>query len=73
MWFWGGIALQFGTGYTVAFLVYQIGTLDTTGSLGAGFLPSLLAVIAMILFFCVSRPKIIANLFLRLNFVQLMC
>ncbi|MBR6518809.1 MAG: ferrous iron transporter B, partial [Oscillospiraceae bacterium] len=24
-WFWGGVALQFATGYTVAFLVYQIG------------------------------------------------
>ena len=46
-WFWGGVALQFGTGYTVAFLVYQIGTLITTGALGAGFLPGLVAVIAM--------------------------
>lgn len=54
-WFWGGIALQFGTGYTVAFLVYQIGTLVTTGSLGAGFLPGLLAVIAMI--FVLLRVK----------------
>ena len=26
-WFWGGIALQFGTGYSVAYLVYTIGTL----------------------------------------------
>ena len=46
-WLWGGIALQFGTGYTVAFLVYQIGTLVTTGALGAGFVPGLIAVIAM--------------------------
>ena len=37
-WFWGGVALQFATGYTVAFFVYQIGTLITTGSLGAGYL-----------------------------------
>ena len=43
-WFWGGVALQFATGYTVAFLVYQIGTLITTGSFGAGFIPGLLAV-----------------------------
>ena len=28
-WFWGGIALQFATGYTVAYLVYTIGTLIT--------------------------------------------
>ena len=34
-WLWGGIGLQLGTGYTVAFLVYQIGTLIETGSLGA--------------------------------------
>lgn len=46
-WLWGGIALQLGTGYTVAFLVYQIGTLITTGSLGAGFVPGLIAVLAM--------------------------
>ena len=28
-WFWGGIALQLGTGYTVGYLVYTIGTLIT--------------------------------------------
>ena len=28
-WFWGGIGLQFATGYTVAYLVYTIGTLIT--------------------------------------------
>ena len=43
-WLWGGIALQIATGYTVGFLVYQIGTLITTGTLGAGFLPGLIAV-----------------------------
>ena len=47
-WFWGGIALQLGTGYTVAFLVYQIGTLITTGGFGAGFVPGLIAVLAMV-------------------------
>ena len=47
-WFWGGIALQMGTGYTIAFLVFQIGTLITTGSLGAGFVPGLIAVAAMV-------------------------
>ena len=46
-WFWGGVALQFATGFTVAFLVYQIGTLITTGSVGAGFFPGLLAVLAI--------------------------
>ena len=47
-WFWGGIAFQMATGYTVAFLVYQIGTLITTGSLGAGFIPGLIAVLAIV-------------------------
>ena len=47
-WLWGGIALQLGTGYTIAFLVYQIGTLITTGKLGDGFVPGLIAVLAMV-------------------------
>ena len=47
-WFWGGVAFQFGTGYTVSFLVYQIGTLITTGAVGAGFVPGLIAVIVMV-------------------------
>ena len=46
-WLLGGISLQLGTGYVVAFLVYQIGTLLTTGTLGAGFVPGLIAVLAM--------------------------
>jgi ferrous iron transport protein B len=46
-WFWGGVALQFATGYSVAFLVYQIGTLITTGSFGPGFLPGLLVLAAI--------------------------
>ena len=46
-WFWGGIALQLGVGYTIGFGVYQIGTLITTGSLGAGFVPGLIAVAVM--------------------------
>ena len=45
-WFWGGVALQFTTGFTVSFLVYQVGTLITTGSVGAGFLPGLVFVAA---------------------------
>lgn len=41
-WLWGAIGLQLGTGYTVGFLVYQIGTLITTGALGAGFVGGLI-------------------------------
>ncbi len=47
-WFWGGIALQLSTGYSVAFVVYQAGTLITTGGFGAGFVPGLIAVLAMV-------------------------
>lgn len=47
-WFWGGIAFQFATGYTVAFLVYQIGTLITEGRLGAGFVPGLIVVVVIV-------------------------
>ena len=43
-WLWAGIGLQLGTGYTVGFLVYQVGTLITTGAVGAGFVPGLIAV-----------------------------
>ena len=45
-WFWGGIALQLATGFTVGFLVYQVGTLVTTGSLGAGFIGGTCFVVA---------------------------
>ena len=47
-WLWGGIALQLGTGYTVAFFVYQIGTLITTGKPGSGFIWGLIAVFVMV-------------------------
>lgn len=47
-WLWAGIALQLCTGYTVGFLVYQIGTLITTGAVGNGFVPGLIAVLAMV-------------------------
>lgn len=58
-WLWGGIALQLGTGYSVAFMVYQTGTLITTGSLGSGFVPGLVAVAVMVLVvvFLVRRTR----------------
>ena len=43
-WLFAGICLQLATGCTVGFLVYQIGTLITTGALGAGFVGGLIAV-----------------------------
>ena len=45
-WLFGGICLQLATGYTIAFFVYQIGTLATTGALGTAFVPGLIAVLA---------------------------
>ena len=56
-WLWGGIAFQFATGYTVSFLVYQIGTLVTTGSLGTAFVPGLIvvAVIASIIIYLMKK------------------
>jgi len=58
-WLWGGIALQLGTGFTVGYLVYQIGTLITTGSVGAGFLGGLIAVVifAAILVYIINRTN----------------
>ena len=46
-WLWGGLALQLSVGYTLGFWVYQIGTWITTGSVGAGFVPGLIAVLAI--------------------------
>ena len=58
-WLWGGIALQLSTGYTVAFFVYQIGTLVTTGTVGRGFIPGLLvvAVFAMIVAVMIRKKR----------------
>ena len=58
-WFWGGIALQLSTGYSIAFLVYQIGTFITTGALGAGFVGGLIfvALYAAVLTWLCIRPK----------------
>ena len=44
-WLWAGIGLQLGVGFTVGYLVYQIGTLLTAGTVGAGFVPGLAAVL----------------------------
>ncbi len=59
-WFWGGVALQMATGYTVAFLVYQIGTLIATGTVGTGFLPGLLIVgviAGVVLYLCAEADR----------------
>ncbi len=47
-WLFAGIGIQFATGYTVSFLIYQIGTLIKTGSVGTAFVLGLIAVLAII-------------------------
>ena len=59
-WFWGGIALQLATGYSIGFLVYQIGTLIVTGYVGAGFVGGLIFVLcfaAVLTWLCVRADK----------------
>ena len=45
-WFWGGIGLQLGTGYSIGFLVYQVSTLIATGAFGPGFVGGAIFVVA---------------------------
>jgi ferrous iron transport protein B len=59
-WFWAGVGLQFATGYVVAYLVYQIGTLITEGILGTGFVPGLIvnvAIVAVIVYIIKKQEK----------------
>ncbi len=58
-WLFGGICLQLGTGYSIAYLVYQIGTLITTGSVGTGFVPGLIVLIvfALIIAYLIHRTN----------------
>jgi len=59
-WLWGGIALQLGVGFTIGFLVYQIGTLITTGALGAGFAAGLIVILAIagvVALLCIKADK----------------
>ena len=44
---WGSMAISFCFSYTVAFLIYQSGTLFTEGHLGNAFVPGLIAVLCM--------------------------
>ena len=44
-WLTGAIFLQLATGFTVGFMVFQTGTLITTGHVGAGFAEGLAAVL----------------------------
>ena len=59
-WLAGAIGFQLATGYVIGFLVYQIGTLITTGSLGAGFVGGLIATVVIagiIAYLCISANR----------------
>ena len=60
-WFWGGIALQLGTGYSVGYLVYTIGTLVTGGALNVGAAIGgglfVLAFAAVLVYLCAISDK----------------
>ena len=59
-WLWGAIALQLCFGFTVGYLVYQFGTLFTTGALGAGFVPGLIAILvfAAVIIFLIRANRV---------------
>ena len=61
-WFWGGIALQLATGYSVGYLVYTIGTLITAPAslnVGAalGGLVFVLVFACVLVYLCVNADK----------------
>ena len=63
-WLWAGIGLQLGTGYSVGVLVYQFGTLITTGSFGPGAVPGLAAVAvfaAILTWLCLRSDRSLAK------------
>lgn len=47
-WLAAGIGFQFGMGYVVSFLTYQVGTLVSTGAFAKGFIPGLAVVMTLI-------------------------
>lgn len=61
-WLWGGIGLQLGVGYTIAYFVYTIGTLITapaTLNVGAaiGGLIAILAIVAFVTFLIINTDR----------------
>ena len=60
-WFWGGIALQLGTGYTIGYLVYTAGTLlagqvlNGAAAVGGGLFVAIFA--AILVGLCLRSPK----------------
>ena len=61
-WFWGGVALQFATGYVIAFAVYQIGTFMNTGEFGVALVPGLVVVgviVATLVYLIAQNDKVV--------------
>ncbi len=61
-WLWSGIALQLGVGYTVAYLVYTVGTLitaPTTLNVGAAIAggAAVAVMVAIVVYLCVRSDK----------------
>jgi ferrous iron transport protein B len=61
-WFWGGICLQLGTGYTIGYLVYTIGTLivepaalSVGAAIGGGIF--VLAFAGVLTYLCLKADK----------------
>ena len=60
-WLWCAIGLQMCTGYTIAFLINQVGTLITAGHDAAGFVPGAIAILVMIFVVVMISRKISAH------------
>lgn len=60
-WLWCAIGLQLCTGYTVAFLINQVGTLITEGHFAAGFVPGVIAILIMVFVVIMISRKIHAH------------
>ena len=61
-WFWGGIALQLGTGYSLGYLVYTVGTLivsadalQVNAAIGGGLFVAAFA--AVLIWLCVKADR----------------
>lgn len=60
-WLWCAIGLQMCVGYTLAFLINQIGTLVIAGHFAAGFIPGAIAILVMIFAVIMISRKIRAH------------
>ncbi len=47
-WLFAGVGLQFAIAYVLSFLVYQVGTVTTTGAVGTGFVAGVFAVVGIV-------------------------